>query len=229
VEIVPVRVLSVPFLIFVCALCVNESHAQASFSQTGVASYYGRKFHGRTTANGERFNMWAMTAAHKTIPFDTRVRVTNLDNNKSVVVRINDYGPFSKGRIIDLSRGAAAKIGMIQSGTARVKLEVLAEDVRDDHLKSKGNTEYYRVAVDRQALTGWAVQVASFEKLENMIRLLDRLSALGIDNAYVQLATVNGKLVHRIVIGGYDSEEGANWKLKTLKEQGIDGFVFVVR
>ena len=92
---------------------------------SGVASYYGRRFHGRRTANGERFNMNAMTAAHKTLAFGTRVRVTNQRNGRSVVVRINDRGPFVRGRTIDLSRSAAQQIGMIGSGHARVKLEVV--------------------------------------------------------------------------------------------------------
>ena len=92
---------------------------------TGVASYYGRRFHGRLTANGERFNMRAMTAAHKTLPFGTMVRVTNPSNGRSVVVRINDRGPFIPGREIDLSRGAAEAIGMIQRGHARVELELV--------------------------------------------------------------------------------------------------------
>ncbi len=91
----------------------------------GVASYYGKRFHGRLTANGERFNMNAMTAAHKTLPFGTKVRVTNPRNGRSVVVRINDRGPFIRGRTIDLSRGAAQKIGMISTGHARVKLEIV--------------------------------------------------------------------------------------------------------
>lgn len=93
---------------------------------TGVASYYGKRFHGRLTANGERFNMNAMTAAHKTLPFGTKVRVTNPRNGKSVVVRINDRGPFIRGRTIDLSRGAARKIGIIQRGHGRVKLDIVS-------------------------------------------------------------------------------------------------------
>lgn len=92
---------------------------------SGVASYYGKRFHGRLTANGERFNMNAMTAAHKTLPFGTKVRVTNARNGRSVVVRINDRGPFVRGRTIDLSKSAAQKIGMIGSGHAKVKLEVV--------------------------------------------------------------------------------------------------------
>ncbi len=92
----------------------------------GVASYYGKRFHGRRTANGERFNMNAMTAAHKTLPFGTKVRVTNARNGKSVVVRINDRGPFIRGRTIDLSRAAARKIGIIQRGHGRVKLDIVS-------------------------------------------------------------------------------------------------------
>lgn len=91
----------------------------------GVASYYGRRFHGRLTANGERFNMRAMTAAHKTLPFGSRVKVTNPSNGRSVTVRINDRGPFIPGRVLDLSRGAAERIGMIRSGHARVQMVLL--------------------------------------------------------------------------------------------------------
>lgn len=90
----------------------------------GKASYYADRFHGRLTANGERFNMHEMTAAHKSLPFGSMVRVTNLTNGKKVVVRINDRGPYIKGRIIDLSKGAAKEIGLIKKGVSKVKLEV---------------------------------------------------------------------------------------------------------
>jgi rare lipoprotein A len=97
----------------------------SSFVQEGIASYYAEEFHGRKTSNGETFDMNALTAAHQTLPFGTLVRVTNKATGKSVVVRINDRGPFLKDRIIDLSRGAAEKIGMIGPGTAEVHLEIL--------------------------------------------------------------------------------------------------------
>ncbi|MEM1194827.1 MAG: septal ring lytic transglycosylase RlpA family protein [Pseudomonadota bacterium] len=93
---------------------------------TGVASYYGKRFHGRRTANGERFDMYAMTAAHKTLPFGTHVRVTNPANGRAVTVRINDRGPFIAGRSIDLSRAAAQRIGLIQRGHARVQIDIVA-------------------------------------------------------------------------------------------------------
>ncbi len=93
----------------------------------GIASWYGPGFHGRRTASGEIYNMYAYTAAHRTLPLGTYVRVINLENGKSVVVRINDRGPFKKGRIIDLSYAAAKKIGMLEKGTARVRLEILSK------------------------------------------------------------------------------------------------------
>ncbi|MGB7406977.1 MAG: septal ring lytic transglycosylase RlpA family protein [Pontixanthobacter sp.] len=92
---------------------------------TGIASYYGKRFHGRRTANGERFNMHELTAAHKTLPFGTRVLVTNPRNGKTVTVRINDRGPYAHGRTIDLSRAAAKKVGIVQRGHGKVELALL--------------------------------------------------------------------------------------------------------
>jgi len=95
-------------------------------AQRGKASWYGGRLHGRKTASGERFNKDAMTAAHRTLPFGSRVRVTNLANGRTVVVRINDRGPFGRGRIIDLSEAAARALQMIRSGVVRVVVEVLS-------------------------------------------------------------------------------------------------------
>ena len=103
----------------------SPSSATTKIAQSGVASYYGPGFHGRRTANGEAFDMHAMTAAHRTLPFGTKVKVTNLANGKSAIVRVNDRGPYANGRIIDLSVAAAKQIGSTNSGTARVTLEVL--------------------------------------------------------------------------------------------------------
>ncbi|MDQ6963867.1 MAG: septal ring lytic transglycosylase RlpA family protein [Mariprofundales bacterium] len=98
----------------------------AGYDETGVASWYGRDFHGKKTANGEIYNMHAMSAAHKTLPLPTMVRVTNLDNGRSVVVRVNDRGPFVKSRIIDLSYAAAQALGYDRRGTARVRVQALS-------------------------------------------------------------------------------------------------------
>ena len=95
------------------------------YDEVGTASWYGDQFHGRPTANGETFNMWAMTAAHPTLTLPTDVRVTNLENNRSVILRVNDRGPFAHNRIIDVSRAAASKLGFLNNGTARVRVQYL--------------------------------------------------------------------------------------------------------
>jgi rare lipoprotein A len=100
----------------------------AMFEQKGQASWYGRWHHGRRTASGERFNMYQMTAAHQTLPLGTIVRVTNPANGKTVKVRINDRGPYMRGRIIDLSMAAASALGMSRKGVARLQLEAFASD-----------------------------------------------------------------------------------------------------
>lgn len=97
----------------------------AGYDETGIASWYGRDFHGKATANGERYDMHAMSAAHKTLPLPTMVRVTNLENGRSIVVRVNDRGPFVKNRLIDLSYAAASALGFTDQGTARVRVQTL--------------------------------------------------------------------------------------------------------
>lgn len=107
-----------------------------NFRQSGVASYYANKFEGRQTASGEIFRQDSLTAAHKHLPFGTKVRVLNLKNNKTVTVRINDRGPFVKGRIIDLSRAAAEKIDLIQAGIAKVLIEAALSEADAERMKT---------------------------------------------------------------------------------------------
>lgn len=113
--------------IFVLYSCAHLPYKRPPEVQTGIASWYGTKFHGQSTASKEIYDMYDLTAAHRTLPFGTKVMVTNLNNGKSVKVRINDRGPFVKGRIIDLSYAAARILGMIGPGVAPVKIEVLEE------------------------------------------------------------------------------------------------------
>lgn len=116
----------IAFILFLIPfLSCSEYTPSGTWIEVGYASYYSKKFKGRRTASGEIFDPMKLTAAHKTLPFGTFVKVTNLENKRSVVVRINDRGPFVRGRIIDLSYKAALKIGMISKGIVKVKLEVL--------------------------------------------------------------------------------------------------------
>ena len=102
--------------------------------QIGIASYYGKKFHRKLTTNGQRFNMYKVSAAHKTLPLGTRVKVTNLNNGKSIRLTINDRGPFKKGRILDLSYKAAQKLGFVNEGTTKVRIDVI----------KLGDNKYYK-------------------------------------------------------------------------------------
>ncbi len=128
------------FLFNSCTSAVRYSTQDTAFKnservQIGVASYYGAEFHGRPTTSGEIYNMNDLTAAHPTLPLGTLVRVTNLANNKSVIVRINDRGPFKKNRIIDVSYEAAKQLGFLNDGTALVKIEVIK--LPQDSLETK--------------------------------------------------------------------------------------------
>ena len=119
----------IPFFLFFLTGCsslmFHESPKEVAYKESGKASYYATKFQGRKTASGEKFNQSAKTAAHKSLPFGTKVKVTNVKNGKSVVVRVNDRGPFVKGRIIDLSQTAFSSIGNMGSGVINVDIEVV--------------------------------------------------------------------------------------------------------
>ncbi|WP_124349520.1 septal ring lytic transglycosylase RlpA family protein [Pseudomonas chlororaphis] len=121
------RLLGCLALLSLLAGCASQVIDPRGYDKTGVASYYGAKHHGKRTASGEPFNQHGMTAAHRELPFGTRVKVTNLNNDKSVVVRINDRGPHTRGRLIDLSRAAAQQLGMIRSGTAKVRVQAISD------------------------------------------------------------------------------------------------------
>lgn len=135
------------------------------FMEEGVASWYGPGFHGKTTANGERYNQYAMTAAHKLLPLGTTVTVTNVRTRRSVTLRINDRGPFVDDRVIDLSRKAAEELGIIAAGTGRVRIQTVGAipSMRDD---GDLDGDFY-------------VQVGSFAVQDNARRLVDRLKDMG--------------------------------------------------
>lgn len=121
------RPLSVLALFTLLAGCASHDIDPRGYDETGTASYYGSRHHGKRTASGEPFDQHGLTAAHRSLPFGTRVRVTNLNNDRTVVVRINDRGPHTRGRLIDLSRAAAQQLDMLRSGTARVRVQSLSD------------------------------------------------------------------------------------------------------
>jgi len=165
------------------------------FVQEGMASWYGEGFHGKRAASGEIFNMHDQTAAHKTLPFDTYVKVVNLSNLREVVVRVNDRGPFVKGRIIDLSHSAASEIGLVGPGVARVRVVALSKEVG----KIRSGTSYKPLVEARDFNKGtFTVQVGAFENEENAGRLAERLRVVFDHVTVTTYVPYEGKALYRV-------------------------------
>ncbi|WP_457596588.1 septal ring lytic transglycosylase RlpA family protein [Hydrogenimonas sp.] len=176
------------------------------WTQEGIASWYGPNFHGGKTSNGETYNMYAMTAAHKTLPMNTMVRVTNKRNGRSVVVRINDRGPFVKGRIIDLSYIAGKKLGIDRTGTAPVKLTVLGFDNIIASMAKKTGHHYTKEVV----LGNFGVQVGAFRRYRGAKIYKERYDNFeGRYHTVVRKFIVGGEPLYRVWLMGFKSEAEA--------------------
>jgi rare lipoprotein A len=191
----------------------------------GEASWYGHKFHGRPTANGEIYDMYQLTAAHKTLPLGTYVSVTNLSNQKQVVVRINDRGPFVKGRIIDLSYVAAKNIGLVGPGTADVKIVALGKEV--GKLKRQGFVEPV-VEVEDLDRGEFTVQVGAFRDKGNALRLVDRLKVLFDEVTVVDSEGEEKEKLFRVRVSKSKSLEEAGKIEKKLEDMGFEN-AFILR
>ena len=176
------------------------------FVQEGVASWYGPKFHGRRTASGEIYNMYALTAAHKILPMHTKVKVTNLENGRSLIVRINDRGPFVKNRIIDLSYAAAKKLGMVGPGTGRVRVEALGSWSPDIP-----GTFY--------------VQIGSFAVYENAAALQRKMYQKGFVHTRVQKFEYHGQTFWRVQAGIFKSLAQAQSTRARLERKYPNAFI----
>ena len=178
--------------------------SSAGYRERGVASWYGKKFHGNLTSNREPYNMYAMTAAHKTLPLPTYVRVRNLRNDKSVIVRVNDRGPFVHNRIIDLSYAAALKLDMIKDGTSLVEVTAINFD------EPSGDRPVRQATPPAPPASTGApaaqthrifVQVGAFGDRANAERRLSALTIAGIRNAFIHEERAAGKVLYRVRIG----------------------------
>ena len=171
------------------------------FRQNGFASWYGRDFHGKKTSNGEIYDMHAMTAAHKTLPLGTYVRVHNLENNRSAVVRINDRGPFVRGRIIDLSYAAAGDIGIVDSGTAWVEVVALGRPA-----SAGGPASTYRA--EDYSHGNFTFQVGAFLNRENAERQKRQLEQR-YKNAHITVYDRGDQIFYRVRVGRFTTLEEA--------------------
>jgi rare lipoprotein A len=245
-------------ILILLTFCTFSSIGQTGYVQEGKASFYADKFEGRTTASGERYSHAKSTCAHLSLPFGTLVRVTSLSNGSSVVVRVNDRGPFVPNRIIDLSRSAAEKLDFIEQGIADVRIEVIDESGKvvqtaeskpkpaepkpttqpkpsataasasqstTQHAKTpeatkqpvinttsqSSSTEYelYELNVTRQSPGGFTVQIGSYKELANLLRIADDLKASLKKEVRVQVATIGGEKVYRLMVGQFSTRREA--------------------
>ena len=203
------------------------------FKQRGYASWYGKKFHGRKTASGERYNMFKMTAAHKTLPLPTYVRVTDLDNGKSVVVKVNDRGPFHSDRIIDLSYAAAAKLGLIGHGTSKVQIEAIDTGSPPPPASPDTTPAEPVVAAATPALipappaetSGAArpgyLQVAAYIDPINAVALREELERQGIGPLEIHVNTAVTPPMHRVLVGPFRDQDSARGARDQLSRRSL--------
>ena len=186
------------------------------YRKRGIASWYGRKFHGNPTSNGERYDMFAMTAAHTTLPIPSYVRVTRVSNGQSVVVRVNDRGPFLHSRVIDLSYAAAHRLGMVQAGSAEVVVElIMPEQIRAGTWRSGGATVASNPAPRPVSLPSTAdsngpmfVQIGAFRDQANAQSLATQAAGRIPVNAPVEV-DAGPDQVYRVRVGPFNSREAA--------------------
>lgn len=199
------------------------------YKERGIASWYGKKFHGRQTSNGERYNMYAMTAAHKTLPLPSYVRVTNLQNGRRVILRVNDRGPFVNSRIIDLSYSAAQKLDMVKSGTALVEVEVVEPGAgrRVRHVEPR-----YKEAQDWQDQSHLHsriyIQIGAFSLRANAEKMLNRLLAANISNAQISDSNNQGAMLHRVRIGPLNTVLATDQTVNQLNGLGFADYQVVI-
>lgn len=182
----------------------HPSLAKVGDVLNGIASWYGPNFHAKKTSNGEVYNMYALTAAHKTLPMNTIVKVINLDNNKSIIVRVNDRGPFVSGRIIDLSNKAAHAVDMVKKGTARVKVIILGFNA------TIANTKSERAEIKKSE--NFFLQVGAFSKYKGALNVKRKFNLI-LENNY-QAIIKRSSNINRVWIKGFKSlEEAEDFKM----------------
>ncbi len=217
---------------YLLVLFILNSSLAFSQNQEGKASYYADKFEGRTTASGEKYRHNKLTAAHKTLPFGTKVKVTNKANSATVIVTINDRGPFVEGRIIDLSKSAAQQLDFVNKGIADVIMEIV--DAGD----GKGKTisqpteqmaveekELYEFEVSRTNPKGFGVQIGSYQELANLVRFSENLRTSYRKEVTVQVKAINGIKVYTVILGDFPSRQKAESFKEDLTNRFPDAFI----
>lgn len=222
------RIRGLLITMFAFLACLGQAQ-NSNYSKIGIASFYADKFEGRQTANGEIYYHVKKTAAHRQLSFGTIVKVTNLKNQKFVVVRINDRGPFVDNRIIDLSKSAAEDLGFVSEGLAKVKLEVIANSNDLPEKKTKieisAKKNYYWLDSKLANPKGKGVQVGSYSDDENVLLLVSKLKSEFKTDVYVESAQVKNKKFYRIIVGNSENEAYLIKLKNSLKKNYPDCFI----
>jgi rare lipoprotein A len=200
--------------------------------QTGKASFYADKFEGVQTASGQKYKRKKLTGAHKSLPFGTKVRVTNLQNDKSVEIIINDRGPYVDGRIVDVSKAAAEKLGFINQGITEVKLEVIdpgdgkesQPEKRIEHVAVE-EKEFYDFEIQRYLPNGFGVQIGNYQELVNLMRLAENLKNSYKKEVTVQVKVINGVKYYGLILGKFSSRAKAEQFRSELMQKYPDAFI----
>ena len=202
-----------------------------SYSEVGMASWYGADFHAKTTANGEKYDMNSLTAAHRTLPLPSIVKVTNLENGRSLVLRVNDRGPYAKGRIIDVSKRASQLLGFHTQGTTKVRVEIMEKEskaLKAALLGEKYSTDTEIVeqtplptTVKKQTYPkgSYFVQAGSYSQESGAQNVAARLDDVGNTNIYY--VNVNGENYYRVRVGPFSNEQEAKVALAKVQYSGI--------
>jgi len=201
---------AVLLLVFACSSNRYETYQEP---RVAVASWYGPEFHGKPTASGDRFDMYALTCAHRDLPFGTLIKVTNSSGGKSVHCTVNNRGPYVSGRDIDLSYAAAMEIGLVGSGTAKVTIEYLGRDVR-----------YVKEVRSAFSDVPYTIQVGSFKEADYAERLKEGLE-LRCASVYVAETMINGATYYRVRIGRFQNRDDALNLATRLAEEGYSPLV----
>ena len=196
--------------------------AKDGYSETGLASWYGKSFQGKRTSSGERFDMHSMTAAHKELPMNTLLKVKNLENGRETIVRVNDRGPYSGKRIIDLSHSAAKTLKLARKGTAKVEITVLnaSEQNKADDLQIEGDSSHPSNA--------FYVQVAAFTNESNAKRMLERFTESG-QTAIIRQVNGRKSTIYRVLIAAGNDRDKALVTEQRMRDRGYRKALVVVR
>ncbi len=216
-------------LVFFTVIALQLSFAQI---QTGKASFYADSFEGKPTASGEKYRANKFTGAHRTLPFGTVVKVTNLTNKESVNVTINDRGPFVEGRVIDLSKSAAKQLNFFAQGVAEVSIEVVddgggkgnTQPVMVDHV-SVEEKEFYDFDVSKIKPKGFGTQLGTYQELVNLLRVTEHLKNSYKKKVTVQVKALNGVKFYSLILGPFSSHDKASKFLSGLKKEFPDSYV----